>query len=125
MASIEHIAHLLEQCTAEERLQVFRILRKEFSIHPLEEKLNAKAEVILEAFSKANDLTMRGIRGIIAEACFTVDVASKLNGWTDVTTPGDHAYDCLLKDDAGTVRVQIKMQRLKLHRPMMANQGYR
>jgi len=125
MSKVDDIKLLLDQCTPEERLEVFRILRTQFSIHPLEDKLNAKAEVILEAFSKASDLTLRGIRGIIAEACFTVDVVGALDGWKDVSVTGAHAYDCLLEDRIGRVRVQIKMQRLKLHKPMMANQGYR
>jgi hypothetical protein len=81
--------------------------------------------VILEAFGRATDLTLRGIRGIIAEAAFSVDVVSGLNGWKDVAKPGDHPYDCLLQDQVGQIRVQVKMQRLRDHRPMMANEGYR
>lgn len=101
------------------------MLRQEFNIHPLEDKLHTKAEVILEAFGRANDLTLRGIRGIIAEAAFSVDIVSALKGWKDVTPPGDYPYDCLLEDDIGQVRVQVKMQRLRGHRPMRAKEGYR
>lgn len=125
MANVEQIKALLEQCTKDQRLQIFNLLRKEFPIHPLEDKLNAKAEVILEAFSKANDLTLRGLRGIIAEACFVVDVVGGLKDWKDVTPPGDFAYDCLLEDTTGRVRVQIKMQRMKQQRPMIADEAYR
>jgi hypothetical protein len=125
MSKLEQIKSLLEECTKEQRLEVFNVLRKEFPIHALEEKLNAKAEVILEAFSKASDLTMRGLRGIIAEACFVVDVVSGLPGWKDVTPAGDFPYDCLLEDRTGQVRVQIKMQRMKQRRPMMAQEAYR
>lgn len=122
---VEEIRKLLEQCASEQRQEVFKILRQEFSIHPLEQQLNTTAEIILEAFSKANDLTLRGIRGIIAEATFTVNVVSTLTGWKDITPKGDLPFDCLLTDGKGEVRVQIKMQRLRSHKPMFANQGYR
>ena len=78
-----------------------------------------------QAFGRANDLTLRGIRGIIAEAAFSVDVVAALRDWKDVTTPGDRAYDCLLEDKIGQVKVQVKMQRLRDHRPMRAKEGYR
>jgi hypothetical protein len=125
MPKVDDIKVLLAQCTPEERLQVFRLLRQEFNIHPLEDKLHTKAEVILEAFGRANDLTLRGIRGIIAEAAFSVDVVSALKNWKDLTPPGDHAFDCVLQDDGGQVKVQVKMQRLRDHRPMRAKEGYR
>lgn len=125
--SVEEIKRLLQSCSLDERYQVFRYLRQEFPIHPLEAKLNAQAEIILEAISRASDLTLRGVRGIIAEAAFAVDVIEKLKdqGWEDITTPGDHPYDFLLRDGHGAVRVQVKMQRLKSQRPMMAHEGYR
>lgn len=120
---VEEIKRLLKQCTPEQRQEVFRILRQECSIHPFELQLNTTAEVILEAFSKANDLTIRGIRGIIAEATFVVNVVNGLAGWEDKTPKGDLPFDCLLSDGKGDVRVQIKMQRLKNQKPMFASQG--
>jgi hypothetical protein len=39
--------------------------------------------------------------------------------------PGNHAYDYLLQNERDTVRVQVKMQRQKNQRPMMANEAYR
>lgn len=125
MSRIDEVKTLLARCTLEERQQVFRFLRQEFRIHPIEDKLHTKAEVILEAFGRANDLTLRGIRGIIAEAAFTVDVVGTLPGWKDVTPPGDHAFDCALEDQFGRVTIQVKLQRLKDHKPMSAKQGYR
>lgn len=127
MSRLDEIHKLLLQCTPEERQQVFKILRSEFHIHPFEKTLNTRAEVILEAISKAPDLTIRGVRGIIAEASFIVDVIGPLleSGWRDATPKGDLPYDCLIEDNKGGVRVQVKMQRLKDHRPMMASEGYR
>ena len=127
MNRVDEIRALLVQCTPEERFQVFKLLRSDFHIHPLEKTLNTRAEVILEAISKAPDLTIRGVRGIIAEAGFIVDVVGPLleSGWSDVTPKGDLPYDCLIKNKEGPVRVQVKMQRRKNHRPMMANEGFR
>jgi hypothetical protein len=113
MGRIEDIESLLVQCTPAERMEVFRLLRKEFNIHPIEEKFNAKAEIILDAIGRASDLTLRGIRGIIAEAVFSTDVVSALKGWRDITPKGDLPYDCLLEDSLGSVKVQVKLQRLE------------
>lgn len=125
MSEIEEIKDLLAKCTPEQKREVFEILRSEISIHPLEQKLNVRAEVILEAIDRASDLTLRGIRGIIAEAFFEQDIVPSLSGWASLPLEGDFSYDFLLRDAAGEVRVQVKMQRLKDHRPMMANEGYR
>ncbi len=122
---LDEIKRLLELCDKYQRRELFRYLRNEFTIHPIETDLNTQAEVILEAISRSSDLTLRGIRGIIAEAAFAVYVLGGLDGWIDRTEPGDHSYDFLISDDRGDVRVQVKMQRLKTQRPMMANQGYK
>jgi len=119
------IKKLLRECSSAERFAIFNSLRDEFAIHPLEDEWNTKAEVILEAIKRASDLTQRGVRGIIAEASFILDLVPALKRWRDITPPGDFAYDCLLEDQVGKVRVQIKMQRQKAMRPMMANEAYR
>lgn len=124
-STVERIKELLHECSVEEREIIFRYLRRDIAIHSLEERLNTKAEVILEALHRASDLTLRGVRGIIAEATFTIDIVGQMAEWKDITPKGDFAYDCLLADQAGAVRVQIKMQRLKDHKPMMACEGYR
>jgi hypothetical protein len=121
---MDQIKQLLEACTEAQRREVFNYLRKEFQIHPLETKLNTQAEVILEAIDRASDLTLRGIRGVIAEAAFKLNVVASLRDWRNDTLGDDFPYDFRLRDSTGTVRVQVKMQRLKGHRPMMANKGY-
>lgn len=72
---------MVEACTEQERLEVFQYLRRTIPIHAIEAKLNTQAEVILEAIDRASDLTLRGIRGIIAEAAFLVEVLGKIEGW--------------------------------------------
>lgn len=123
MNLVEEIKRKLDRCSDIQRREILSYLRLTTPIHPLEAKLNTQAEVILEAINRASDLTLRGIRGIIAEAAFTVDVVGKLSGWTNIPLSGDHPYDFLLEDEIGRVRVQVKMQRRKLGRPMMANEA--
>lgn len=125
MASVDEIKGLLNQCSEEEQRLIFDYLRPRFPIHPIEQQLNASAEVILEAIARASDLTMRGIRGIIAEASFKQNVVNHLVEWRDITPPGDNAYDFLLEDVVGQVSMQVKMQRLKAGRPMLASEGYK
>jgi hypothetical protein len=119
MTKKDDILDLLEQCSVEERREVFNHLRKEFPIHALEADLNAQAEVILEAMARSSDLTMRGIRGIIAEAAFLVDVLQKLGGWRIIEIVGDTAYDFLIEDAVGRVSIQVKMQRRQRGVPLL------
>lgn len=125
MSESEQIKALLAQCNREQRQEIFQHLRKEFRIHPIEDELNVQAEVILEAIHKSSDLTLRGIRGVIAQAAFEVNIANRLAGFEVVPIKGDPPYDCLLRDAHSDIRIQVKMQRLKDHRPMMAKEAYR
>jgi hypothetical protein len=122
---VQQILEALGRCTKDQRKQIFDYLRLEFPIHEIERKLNAQAEVICEAIDRASDLTLRGVRGVIAEASFEVSVLKNLRRWADESPSGDHPYDFLLRDDIGAVRVQIKMQRQKAHQHMWASQAYR
>jgi hypothetical protein len=121
MSEVEEIQRLLAKCSDEQRRQVFNSLRETIPIHPFEAAVNAKAEIILEALARAPDLTIRGIRGIIGEATFAIEVVGKLKGWRDVTPAGNHSYDTALADAAGTVRVQVKMQRRQNFKPLLKN----
>jgi hypothetical protein len=114
---------ILDTCNVQERRALFQMLREEFPIHELEQRLNVSAEVILEAISRASDLTLRGIRGIIAEAAFKqyeIPIITVSGIWKEVPLEGDHAYDFAVTDGHRPVRIQVKMQRQKQQRPMMA-----
>ena len=124
MTKKDEVIRLLESCTERERLEVFQYLRKTIPIHAIEAKLNTQAEVILEAIDRASDLTLRGIRGIIAEAAFLVEVLGKLKGWTDVTPPGDAPYDFLIEDALGRISIQVKMQRKERGEPKVKQGKY-
>jgi hypothetical protein len=119
MTKKEEVLALLQQCSESERREIFDHLRKEFHIHSLEIDLNTQAEVILEAISRSSDLTMRGIRGIIAEAAFLVDVLQKLDGWEVREIVGDASYDFLIHDGVGPVSIQVKMQRREKGVPLV------
>lgn len=125
MTAVEHIKRLLAEATPREREAIFRHLRSEFSIHPLEEQLGATAEVILEAIARASDLTRRGIRGVIAEAAFAMYVVANLSHWEEERIEGDVAYDFSLRNEASHVRVQVKLQRQRQHRPMRSEEAPR
>lgn len=125
MSELDQVKDLLAKLTFEEKREIFQLLRKDIPIHPLETELNAQAEVILEAIHKSSDLTLRGIRGVIAQAAFEFNVAGKLKNFRVISIKGDPPYDTLLRDQNGDVRIQVKMQRLKEHRPMTAKEAYR
>jgi hypothetical protein len=65
------------------------------------------------------------MKGVIAEAAFEINVVERLQGWSNITPPGDPSYDFLLDDGKGAVRVQVKLQRSVEHRPMRVNEAYR
>jgi hypothetical protein len=119
----DKLKSILAQLSGEERLKLFQILRLEFPIRST--KLETEAEVIVEAIDRASDLTLRGIRGVIAEAAFATSVVKHLNGWRDETPAGNTAYDFALKDATSTVRVQVKLQRRIGNRPLLSDEAPR
>jgi len=125
MTDIEQIKRLLSRCSSAQRREIFRYLREEFPIHSLEVELNTEAEIILESIQRSGGLTLRMIRGVIAEAAFEIEVVERLQGWHKVTPQGDLPYDFLLDDGQGAVRIQVKLQRSLAHRPMWAREAYR
>jgi hypothetical protein len=118
---VEQIRALLSGCTDQQKMEIFLLLRETVTIHDFETTINSKAEVILEALARASDLTIRGIRGIIGEATFVQEVVKKLDGWRDVTPPGNHSYDVAVDDGRGVVRVQVKLQRQIKFQPWIRN----
>lgn len=120
---LKKINELLGQCSRDERREMLRILRQEFPIHELERKLNISAEVILEAIDRSSDLTLRGVRGVIAEAAFKEYIVIPLVelGWKDLPINGNPSFDFLLGTPSGLeTKIQVKMQRKKNQLPMRA-----
>ncbi len=125
MTRIQRIKELLAECTKDQREEIFRQLREQFAVHPLEVQLHTKAEIILEAVQRAGGITLRMLRGVLAEAAFDVEVIERLQSWTKEVRQGDLAFDFLLNDSSGQVRVQVKLQRSKQNRPMRAKEANR
>jgi len=121
----EKIQSLLTNYSFEERAAAFMALRAEFPIHELETLWNTTAEVILEAIARSSDLTKRGVRGVIAEASFKQHIVNRLlaDGWEEKGITGDKPFDFHLKHEEIEIRIQVKMQRQKAHRPMLASEA--
>lgn len=125
MTPKDQILQLLEACNEDELREILQHIRQKVPIHAIEAKLNTQAEVILEAIDRASDLTLRGIRGIIAEASFLVTVISKLEGWRNIPLTNDYSYDFLIEDSIGQVRIQVKMQRKEKGVPKLSKSGHK
>jgi len=125
MTELDRALALVGSLSPEDKQAVLRYLRQNLPLHPMEERLKASAETLLEAIKRASPLTVRGIEGILAEASFATEVVPTLAGWTEVSPPPDAAYDFLLTDGSSDppIQVQVKMQRRKNHQPWMASQA--
>lgn len=119
--NLAEIRQLLQQSTPEYRLALFKELRVTHQIHKLEEAFGAPAEVILEAIHRAPELTRRMLRGVIADAAFFQYVVPAIadRGWKDITPEGNYAFDYQLADAAGSVTIQVKLQRSEKGRPVV------
>jgi hypothetical protein len=122
--AIRAIRAALDAASPADRREIFEALRQEFPIHELERRWNVRAEVILAAIARASDFTQRGVRGVIAEACFEQYVITPLlpHGWSATELDGDFPYDFKMNDATGDLTVQVKNQRMlrgapKLWRP--------
>ena len=68
------------------------------------------------------------MRGIIAEAIFERHVLAALEGREAVAIVGDHPYDFLITSKVfkpQDVRIQVKLQRMKTQRAMLASEANR
>jgi len=125
MTDVESVLRLIDTLSEAERRSVLNYIRRSVPLHPVEERLKASAETILEAISRSSAFTIRGIEGIIAEATFALEVLPELVPWRELPIVGGQSYDFLLTDgaDSQAIRLQVKMQRRKQHRPMMADEA--
>ncbi len=120
---VDRIHQLLHSSSTETKREILNHLRKEFPIHPLEENLGISAEVILEAIHRSGKLTLRMIRGVIAEAAFDIYVVKNLpDAWQSLPIGGDVSYDFLLKTGVSELKVQVKLQRSKQGRPYLSEE---
>lgn len=117
---ISQVRHILGACAPQQRDEIVKLLRNEYRIHRIEQEWNTSAEIVLEAIARAGPITQRMFKGILAEAAFKVEVLDRLEGWTEVTPPGTHAYDFAIKGSGDvTVTIQAKLQRKERGKPFM------
>src|SRR5260370_1140544 len=79
----DEACRLIKQATPEEQRIILTYLRERVPIHALEGQWNTTAEEILTAIARSADITLRGVRGILAEAIFEKRLLPKLetDGW--------------------------------------------
>jgi hypothetical protein len=125
MSDIARVLAMVEGMSVAERKDLLAHLRRLVPPHPMEARLRASAETLLEAIRRASPLTIRGVEGILAEASFATEVVPELPDWSELPVEANTPYDFLLKNrpDHVPLRVQVKMQRRKNHRPWMANEA--
>lgn len=116
----ENIKALIEELSAEESQVLMPYLRSRLPKHALEQKWDIGYELILDAIFRSQDITQRGVRGVIAEAVFEAKVLPKVRGWQVVPVVGDLTYDFLIKrkSDGRQVRIQVKLQRTVKGKPL-------
>lgn len=92
--SLEEIQRLIEECSDDER-RALRLHLQKLIPHSLESEWNIDADRILTAIARSSDVNRRGVRGIIAEAAFVVEVAPTVEtvGWRIVDFKGNQSYD--------------------------------
>jgi hypothetical protein len=113
----------VSSCSAEQKQSIYKAIRSEIAIHDLEKHFNISAEIILGAIARAGDLTQRGVRGVIAETVFALDIVPTVIGWTDEADGIEDAYDSCLVHETTRVRVQVKMQRKEKGMPKIGSDG--
>lgn len=121
--TLDELLDIVRASTPDQKARLFSELRSSHSIHDLEKQWRIGAEVILEAISRSNDLTKRGVRGVIAETIFALEIVPKLSSWKDVTPAGNHSFDSVLRKKNKDVRVQVKLQRKERGQPKVRKDG--
>lgn len=115
----DEACRLIEQATLEEQQIILAYLRERVPIHAIEGEWNTTAEEILTAIARSADITLRGIRGILAEAIFEKRLLSDLetDGWQAIKIVGEQSYDFLVERGISQVRIQVKLQRKERGEP--------
>ncbi len=115
---LAEIKSMIASRSEQDQRAILKWLREKHPIHELEAEFGTTAEVILEAISRASDLSRRGVLGLIAEATFKVNVIDLLDHWVDDEVVGDVPYDFQISQGDQRVRIQMKRQRRAKGQPM-------
>jgi hypothetical protein len=115
------IKSILDQLSPQELEHLTEYLRDKLPRHPVEQEWNIRAEVILDSIQRSQDITKRGVRGIIAECVFERSVLPKIVGWQQVPEQGDLPYDFKIRSEKHSdITIQVKLQRMEKGKPLSA-----
>jgi hypothetical protein len=117
--NLDEVIRAIRSFSDDDKRKVFAELRDAYVVHALEARWKVRADVILNAIDRGSDLTQRGVRGIIAESIFAIEVVPNAKGWTDNTPAENLPYDVRLSKGQKEVRIQVKMQRRKAGAPLL------
>jgi hypothetical protein len=111
---------LIENLNDAELQSLGPYLRAKLPRHPLEIKWGITSEVILDAINRSQDITQRGVRGVIAEAVFEANILPQIKGWKGIALKGDLPYDFKIKreSDGLEITIQVKLQRTEKGQPL-------
>ena len=123
---VQRIKAVLDDLTQEEATAVYEHLRPKLPKHALEAKWNISWNVILDAIQRSQDITQRGVRGVIAEAIFEAKVLPQLKGWEKEPLNGDFPYDFKIRNRATdrVLTIQVKLQRTENGIPLKKKRFY-
>jgi len=124
---VEQIKQIISELTPEQQKEVLRFVKSITPKHPFEERLNIEAETVLSAINRADELILRNIRGVIAEAAFGVYVLNRpSNAYVLLDASGrENSFsDYVIGDKIGGIRVQVKLQRSEKQQPKVLPNGY-
>jgi hypothetical protein len=115
----DEVHALIDRATEDERKVILNYLRQRLQLHPLEQEWSTTAELIMTAIARSADITLRGVRGILAEAIFEEYSLPKVvaEGWAVRKIIGDQAYDFLIERGGREVKIQVKLQRQEKQLP--------
>ncbi|MGA9567581.1 MAG: hypothetical protein WBS19_18790 [Candidatus Korobacteraceae bacterium] len=118
----EQVKAAVDKLERSDLVRLAEYLREKTPRHSLEQAWKIRAELILDSIQRSQDITKRGIRGIIAECVFEKDVLPKAAGWQPVDEKGDLPYDFKVQNEKQVeVKIQVKLQRMEKGQPLSAN----
>lgn len=119
---LNELRSLIAALSPQQQRDLFKPLLQNHLVHPLEAQWNISADFVLEAIARSQDITKRGVRGIIAELCFNNYIIEPIRhrGWIPQPIFGDQPFDAHLSNGNREIKIQVKNQRLKRGIPLTA-----
>ena len=111
MTTPQELEAFIATLTPKQKEALWQSLREDQPIHPLEKQWNISAEFVLEAISRSQDITKRGVRGIIAELAFSTYILKPIEDeWKEEVITGDQPYDAHISKTIDGKKVNVLIQ---------------